>query len=1125
MPETKGKGRAPRNRRNNRNKKYQKPDVSDVTEGVKKMGMKNNAPKAPQASVTAPKSASFTPAQSALRNLLTEIVTKCGGKTVDEEGTKAIEQFDAALTTAELIVASDVTSMIVGDLLKSKTGAAREAGCKLVTVIAKKLGESVVPSLFAMGGIVLALCGDKKSKEVREAADVAASAVFECVPAPAVPVFVKRFILEGDESGLAALARWQTKVTSLKLLSKAAKQAPREIESLMTTLVPIISDKMWDTRKQVKVQAADTLEDVCDAIDNIDLEPFIPSMVEAIEKPETVADCVYALAGTTFVQTVTASALSITCPILERGFKEPKTAIKRKCAVITENMAKLVKNPADVAPFLPLIEPLLEHGLKTISDPECRKRFEKAHEVLLRVSKKGKEAEPIRMEAADVLATLRKNVTTTNESGNNVVQYVADVATAFCNVTRNVEPAAWKQTLTVALKTAVSGDEKVAEKAIGALRDYCSKKCGIVAGASDEVVLEDDDENDPTPDLCDLMFSLAYGSNILLNNSRLHLKKGYKYGIIASKSAGKTTMMRAISNGQVEGFPTSDEVRTIFIENDIQGSQMQMNTCQYLVDTVGFGIKVTEAEARQILLDNGFNEVMCSGLITQLSGGWKMKLALIRATMQKADIMLMDEPTNHLDVLNVQWVVDYINSLPNVTCLMVSHDTAFMDKTVDHIIHFQDLKLNTYKGNVTAFVKRFPEAKSYFELGSTDLEFKFPLPGMLDGVRNKGTAIMSMSEVDFTYPGAAKPQLTGVAVRLSMSSRVAIVGANGAGKSTMIKLLTGELKPSSGIVKKHPNCRFAYVAQHAFHHIEQHLDKSPNEYIRWRYEGGEDKEARQKATAQVSPEEQKKMDKPFEVSVKLEDGSTKKEKRVIEKLMARRKIKKDYHYECKWKGKSMDENSWYPRETLEKRGFLKWMKALDARLSAAQAMGKPLTARNVEEHLGNVGLESEHATHSRIRDLSGGQKVKVVLAACTWSCPHIIILDEPTNYLDRDSLGALKKAIDNFEGGVCLITHNKEFADATTRVTWVVANNKCDIKGDAEWEKYAAEQELIQQEQGDTMTDASGNTIKIKKIKKIEEMSRAEVKKNKKLIKSKIKNGEDLEEHEQDWADEWNIDF
>ena len=122
---------------------------------------------------------------------------------------------------------------------------------------------------------------------------------------------------------------------------------------------------------------------------------------------------------------------------------------------------------------------------------------------------------------------------------------------------------------------------------------------------------------------------------------------------------------------------------------------------------------------------------------------------------------------------------------------------------------------------------------------------------------------------------------------------------------------------------------------------------------------------------------------------------------------------------------------------------------------------KPLTSRNVEEHLGNVGLAAEEATHARIKDLSGGQKVKVVLAACTWCCPHLIILDEPTNYLDRDSLGALANAIKEFEGGVILITHNKEFADATTKVTWVVANNRCDIKGDPEWEKYAAEQEIV----------------------------------------------------------------
>ena len=110
--------------------------------------------------------------------------------------------------------------------------------------------------------------------------------------------------------------------------------------------------------------------------------------------------------------------------------------------------------------------------------------------------------------------------------------------------------------------------------------------------------------------------------------------------------------------------------------------QLNMRVVEYLCDSISFGIKLSEEEALTALKDGGFTDVMCNGLITQLSGGWKMKLALIRATLEKAQIMLMDEPTNHLDVINVQWVVDYINSLPDVTCLIVSHDTHFMDKTV-----------------------------------------------------------------------------------------------------------------------------------------------------------------------------------------------------------------------------------------------------------------------------------------------------------------------------------------------------------------------------------------------------------------------------------------------------------
>ena len=159
-----------------------------------------------------------------------------------------------------------------------------------------------------------------------------------------------------------------------------------------------------------------------------------------------------------------------------------------------------------------------------------------------------------------------------------------------------------------------------------------------------------------------------------------------------------------------------------------------------------------------------------------------------------------------------------------------------------------------------------------------------------------------------------------------------------------------------------------------------------------------------------------------------------------------------------------------------------------------------------------------------MKDLSGGQKVKVVLAACTWACPHVIILDEPTNYLDRESLGALANAICAFEGGICLITHNKEFADATTKVAWVVANNKLDLKGDPEWEKYAAEQEVLVNEP-DEYTDAYGNTCKVVKIVKIEDMTRKEIKMYKKQVKDKIKRGTELEYHEQEWCDEWEIEF
>ena len=1026
---------------------------------------------------------------------------------------------DFKTTNDDYLQRAAFCSKIKNNYLLSKDKNKRKTGVQFIhQLLESDLNNSY--ALFNTALELLGLIGEKKNEEVRILSDKASNLLFDGISNELIPIYITRYIIGSKNCALAPLSKWQTKVSALKILSKAAKKAPKEVESLMTVLVPVVSKLMWDVKKPVKEQAAETLEDICEAIDNIDLKPFIPRLVEAISDPDTVGDCIYALAGTTFVQTVNSAALSITVPLLKRGFSDSKTAIKRKCAVITENMAKLVKKAEDVEPFMPVLAPLLQLGMETIADPECRSRFEAANSVLTEVA--AQKSNRMLLESGNFSDIIRNAINA--ENIDDIVKLIDEVCTKVININTSLNASVIESSISPIMQGAQPDT-------INLIADNIYKKCleqNYINTENTNIESHVDEEDDSIPDICNLHFSLAYGSKILLNNSKLHLKKGFKYGIISEKSAGKTTMMRAISNGQVEGFPTSaDGVRSIFIENDIQGSQLQMKVSEYLTDSIGFGIELSKEDAEKALIDGGFTQVMCDGLITQLSGGWKMKLALIRATLENADIMLMDEPTNHLDVLNVQWVVDYINSLPNVTCLIVSHDSAFLDKTVDHIIQFKTQKLNTYKGNVTAFVERFPDAKSYFELSSTKVQFKFPQPTLLDGVKTKGTAILSMNNCSFKYPSAEKNQLNNVTVKCSMASRVAIVGANGAGKSTMIKLLTGEMKPTVGTVSKHPNCRFAYVAQHAFHHIEQHLEKSPNEYIRWRYEGGQDKEARAKSTAIITDEEKKIMEKPFEISWKDEEtGVMKKEKRTVEKLVARRKVKKEFHYEIKWKGKSMDFNSWFSREALAKRGFTKLMKLLDTKLASAQSYGKPLTSRNVEEHLGNVGLDSEAATHSRIKDLSGGQKVKVVLAACTWCCPHLIILDEPTNYLDRDSLGALANAIEEFEGGVVLITHNKEFADATTRVTWVVANNKCDIKGDPEWEKYAAEQEVIKAEAEAEMYDALGNKIDPKdNIKTVEEMSKQEVKKFKKQVKSKIKRGEPLEEYEMDWADEWNIKY
>jgi len=319
-------------------------------------------------------------------------------------------------------------------------------------------------------------------------------------------------------------------------------------------------------------------------------------------------------------------------------------------------------------------------------------------------------------------------------------------------------------------------------------------------------------------------------------------------------------------------------------------------------------------------------------------------------------------------------------------------------------------------------------------------------------------------------------------------------------------------------VWKHPNCRVGYIAQHAFHHIEKHLDQTANDYIRWRYANGGDREATVKITSICNEEDIANMAKKFEYAIVNEDGSTTKRKVVVERLTENRRTnKKDktVEYECVFVNES--GKNWVERDLMCKNGWEKMLKNLDEKLALRATMfARPLTKENVQKHLADVGLSAEFSTHMRMSALSGGQKVKVVLASALWTQPHILILDEPTNYLDRESLGALARAIRKFEGGVVMITHNSQFCDNLCPVVWHLQNNTLDVKGDAEWMAEAARSKIVVDvvDEAD-MVDRFGNTVELVK-KKTKTKKQIKMKKQRRLKRFK-ETGEDYDSSDDDF--------
>jgi elongation factor 3 len=993
-------------------------------------------------------------------------------------------------------------------LNNKKDAAARERACEAIRAIAshQTIAPGVEPHLVSLLGPVLAAAGDKMTA-VQKAAQAAALAIVQGINANAVKAVVPIIL-----NSLQNAQKWQEKMCALDCLNCLVESAPAQLSFRVPELIPAVSEAMWDTKADIKKAAYSTMEKVCGLIVNKDIERFIPELIKCIAKPENVPETVHLLGATTFVSDVTGPTLAIMVPLLDRGLVERETAIKRKAAVIVDNMCKLVEDPQIVAPFLPKLMPRLEKNHDTLADPEAREKTKQALDTLIRVGdvKDGKIPEISTAGDVETVAGILKDILSPKykaqiEKSEAIINYVGAIAGQLVDE-KDAEVTSWTHHALPYI-TAIVGEEE-AKTIAETLRKRASP-----GAAEADAVLSDEEEGE---DLCNCTFSLAYGAKILLNQTSLRLKRGQRYGLLGPNGTGKTTLMRAINNEQLEGFPKKDEVKTVYVEHDLDAADTEQTVIGWTMKKLReVGIDIAQSEVEAKLEEFGFFREQFEGPITSLSGGWKMKLALARAVFENPDILLLDEPTNHLDVKNVAWLENYLCTSP-CTSIIVSHDSKFLDNVIQHVVHYERFKLKRYRGNLSEFVKKVPSARSYYELSASDMEFKFPEPGFLEGVKTKAKAIIRVSNMSFQYPGTPRPQLTDISFQVSLGSRIAVIGPNGAGKSTLVNVLTGELIPTGGDVYQHENIRIAYIKQHAFAHIDNHLDKTPSEYIQWRFQTGEDRETMDRANKIVTEDDEKAMDKIYKI-----EGTF---RRVIG-IHARRKFKNSYEYECsfalgenigmkseKWTPMMSNDNAWIPRSDII-QSHAKMVAEVDQKEALASGQFRPLVRKEIEVHCANFGLDAELVSHSRMRGLSGGQRVKVVLAACSWQRPHVIVLDEPTNYLDRDSLGALSKALKSFEGGVVIITHSREFTENLTEEVWAVMDGKMTPSGHNWVQGQGSGPRLTEKEGDETVTDAFGNKTTVEKKKKL---TSAELRKKRKERLLRKKRGEEVFSDEDD---------
>ena len=485
----------------------------------------------------------------------------------------------------------------------------------------------------------------------------------------------------------------------------------------------------------------------------------------------------------------------------------------------------------------------------------------------------------------------------------------------------------------------------------------------------------------------------------LIEGASVQVPAGARVGLVGRNGTGKSTLFRVIAGdiaadhgsialparARIGRLPqeapdgpeplidlvlAADQERTRLLAEAEHASEPE-RIAEIQARLADIGAHAAPARAARILAGLGFSHEEQTRAVSEFSGGWRMRVALAAVLFAEPDVLLLDEPTNYLDLEGTLWLEDHLARYPR-TVIVISHDRDLLDSAVDSILHLEGRRLTFYRGNyssferqrrerlvldqkfakkqeadrkrLTAFVERFRAKATKARQAQSRLKLlaklEPPPARVVEEVREivipeperaLSPPIIAFDEVAAAYePG--KPVLRRVTLRIDDDDRIALIGANGNGKSTLVKLISGRLAPSAGRITRADRLKIAYFAQHQL----DELDPAASAYDHV------------KALMPDAPEA---------------------------KLRAR---------------------------------------------------------------AGALGFSGE-AADTRVANLSGGEKSRLLLGLATFAGPHLVVLDEPTNHLDIDSRAALIEAINGFSGAVILVSHDRYLLDACAERLWLVA--------------------------------------------------------------------------------------